>query len=88
MKRFVALAVVAVLALTGCGPQIESGTVLDHRYDEAYTTFVYAGRGILVPVRHSEDWNLLIEDEDDGTWVEVSEAEYESYEVGDFWERQ
>lgn len=86
-KRWIAVAAVAALALTGCGPNIESGVVLDHRYDDAYTTYVWTGR-VLVPVRHSEDWNLLIEDSDDGTWVEVSESEYESYEVGDFWERQ
>lgn len=68
-----------ILLLAGCGPSLESGTVIGHEYDDAdsWTQMSCAGYNqqgfctVHVPIQHHspERWLLKIEEEVNGETV-------------------
>lgn len=79
------------VAFTGC-TSFDAGTVIDKEHRAAYTTHTFIKSGYAhIPVahHHPESWQLKIQDDVDGEtvtdWVTVSETEYESYEIGDYY---
>lgn len=73
--------VVALLALTACGP--DAGEVVDKEHRPAYTSMVCTGKPVhCTPQRHAEKWRLKVKADGETGWVEVSRHEYEKYPVG------
>lgn len=102
VKKILAVgAVMLALLLSGCGPKIMEGHVIDKSYSAAYfyttnTPICSGGYGsqprICTPMIQThhvpESWRLDIDYPGDGSgWVSVSEADYEAHGVGDWWER-
>ena len=98
MRKFLAIgAVLLTLLLTGCGPRITEGYVIDKSYSPSfmYTTQSCSGGynnqpRICTPIFHHtpESWRLDIDYPGDGSgWVSVSEADFEAHNVGDWWTR-
>ena len=93
--KFVACGL-GIAALAGCSsPEIEPdkpATVLEHIHHSAYTSFVPAGKGVLVPIYHPERFNLNLwqcnrsQDADSQGCVtleiQVSRETYDSYPDG------
>jgi hypothetical protein len=83
----VGLGLVALLALTGCGPS--HGTVYDKRHTAASTSSrrSCSGHGHhrhcrQVPVHHREKWELCIQDGGRKGCRSVSSTTYNKYAVG------
>jgi len=99
MRRSVAVLVLAVaLVLTACS-SIHSGYVTRKEYHPAYTTstttntcYSRDSKGICTfsmpstTVNHfPERYTLSLQLDDKTGWVDVSPGEYESYEIGDYY---
>lgn len=97
MKTFTAaaVAVAASLLLASCSA-ISSGRITDKNYSGpySYVTYqctAYRSNGtcmINMPVTHhvEERFSFDIEDGKDTGWVNVNKYDFESYEVGDWYE--
>lgn len=97
MRKLAAIAVSAFLAISlcACAEYITEGTIYEKEYEPAHTVmwtqFILSGK-VLVPIMHADpvpdSWYLLIyqgegEERKTARW-EVSESQYNSYEVGDY----
>ena len=79
-----------LLALASCaGP--DSGVITEKDSDPA-STYVYmqpAGKSYIPITQYRPpSWQFLLEDGDGRGWVEVSEATWNAYAVGDYYERK
>lgn len=97
MRKAVALFALFFLAfsLCSCGEKISEGTIYEKKFEPAHTVtwtqFIVAGK-VLVPVVHSnlvpDSWYFSIfqgdEHERETARWQVSESQYNSYEVGDY----
>lgn len=95
MKRKLAVIVTAALLLVGCS-SISSGYITAKKYHEAYDYYTmscaaYNSKGVCmtwVQVWHhvKEKWSFDIRNDNQDTgWVYVSESEYNSYGIGDYY---
>ena len=85
------------LALVGCGSSISAGTVTEKSYSPEYQYMTQQCAGynkdgactVWMPIWHTmpESFTLDLRDGEKDGYVRVSEAEYESYEVGDYYPR-
>lgn len=89
-RVFAALAAVLVLALVGCSP-ISAGTVTRKKFTPSHviSTVICIPSGKVtichpqfIPV--PDEWTLSIREGDQSGWVDVDEATFDRYEVGDY----
>lgn len=81
--------VICLLIMTGC-KHVDYGTVIDKLFSPAHKTYspmtMYMnGTTRIIPrwIHHSDNWSILVENEDGKEWWEVSEDYYNSVEIGD-----
>lgn len=97
MRMFSAIATCTFLALSlcSCCERITEGTIYEKKFEPAHTVmwtqFILSGK-VLVPIVHSDpvpdSWYFFIyqgdgDERETARW-EVSESQYNSYEVGDY----
>lgn len=92
MKKKIVTLVLSMFLISGCGSEIESGLVIEKYYDPSETiiTPMYTGKGyIYISRRTQERYVIKIQgidsDSDKTAEITVSEEEYESLEIGDFY---
>jgi hypothetical protein len=80
--------VICLLILAGC-KHIDYGTVIEKSFSPAHKTYspmIMHGNKTtrIIPrwIHHSDNWSILVENEDGKEWWEVSEAYYNSVEIG------
>ncbi len=78
------------LLLSACGSSISEGNITAKVIEPGYwyTTYVYCGKGCMVPVMHydDQDWRFDLSFADKTGYVYVTEETFDSYAVGDYWE--
>lgn len=97
MRKAMALvgSVLLAFSLCSCEEKISEGTIYEKKFEPAHTVtwtqFIVAGK-VLVPVVHSnpvpDSWYFSIyqgdgDERETARW-QVSESQYNSYEVGDY----
>ena len=92
MKRRISLFLVAIICLfilTGC-KSIDYGTVIDKSFSPAHREYapiiMYINKTTrIVPrwVHYSDQWSILVENEEGKEWWEVAEGYYNSVNIGD-----
>lgn len=88
--RLLLIAIFIISAMMiGCSPRITKGQVTDKHFEPAHGKMEFnAGLEMLQYVRVPERWTINISREIDGEIVtrtiEVNEATYERYEIGDW----
>jgi len=92
MKRYIGVLLLAVLTLTGCSA-IDSGEITKKEFTPSYTyTSImcasYSAKGICtvwLPItnRVADRWKFDLKARDKTGWVNVSQATYDAYRVGD-----
>lgn len=97
MKKAAAIAASVVLALSlcSCSEKISEGTIYEKEFEPAHTfmwaQYILAGK-VLVPIMHStwvpDSWYFSIyqgdgDERETARW-QVSESQYNSYEVGEY----
>lgn len=92
LRRLAPMAAGLLLVLTACTSAPDEGIVLDREHRGAWTQVIVtcSGQPLIcrpIPIVHPERWSLLIEHDDNGTWVRVSEETYDAHDVGDHWTR-
>lgn len=96
MKKFLLaiLLIACILFLTGCR-SIDYGVVTDKRYTPSHTIYRHTVMIInkqtrVMPrwIRHSEKWQILVENEEGSGWWDVSESFYNSVNIGDTVDRR
>ena len=95
MKPLIAIALLACLALPGCGPNIIHGTVVERQYKPAYTikgeTRYYVIGNQAWPmtfpdVHKPARWWIVVEGDNKDRRVEVdTNSDYNGYRIGDEW---
>lgn len=90
-------AALAALAFTACGPATDRGEVIAKNHADAYTyyqnqCYSYNSQGMCTmsvptPVTVPEKWEVRVQD-DNGTeaWLRVSSSEYETIDLGEYYQ--
>lgn len=81
--------IICMFVLTGC-KNIDYGTVIDKSFSPAHKTYspmimLVGRRPRIIPrwIHHSDNWSILVENEDGKECWKVSEDYYNSVEIGD-----
>lgn len=64
----------------------KKGTVIDKRYNAAYTTYTTSyvnGSNINIPTIYPERWEIELQKDGQTLWVDVPESEYSEIKIGD-----
>lgn len=62
---------------------MDHGVVTDKTHRSAWTQWTYCGKGCYIPIHHQESWTLHLRDSDQTGDHDVTETEYNRYEIGD-----
>jgi hypothetical protein len=94
MTRILIALVVALCV--GCGPNLQSGTVVDVGYEPSHTTFMYVphygkgGGGHIQPIYHPGYSYVVVEGVEGGKVVQQrieTDPNHNGLKVGDSWRR-
>lgn len=89
-KIILAVCLVSVLLLAGCGPPITSGTVIGHKFVAAHTemNLICADPIIYNYENVPDEWLIMVRSEDGKRqqWIRVTEKAYNKYKEGDHFE--
>lgn len=86
------LMIVAIVGLIGLSIYQDvsygkkTGVIIDKEYHASwvgYSTSYVNGRSINIPVTHPQRWTIRIQKDNKDLWIDVSENEYNSLNIGD-----
>lgn len=87
MKKILIFSLILTTLLSACSsvdPNME-GKVVDKIISPGYVQYINTGNNVNVPIFHSDEYYLVIEDEDDSKRERVSVKDYvfDSFDKGD-----
>lgn len=93
------LMIALIFMLTSCGYGVREGTVVDKDFIPEHTThgtrMVRVGKVTTCQpytIHHRDVWKIKIQKKDENDkilecWIDVTEEEYNKYEIGDYFKR-
>lgn len=92
MKKLIVLVLIvaSMILLSSCDNSINFGTITEKKYEPAHRSYapfvqIMNKRTRIVPrwINHPDKWFVLVQNNSDSEWWEVSEEYYNTHNVGD-----